>query len=131
MDRLSYLRNCASAFDAVEIPAKVKEVLQPAMFGLRLEEGIRCYAEYVSTGEMYDRTVICLKEEIYDYQNLETLLTPGWYLGSAGDMAELYENSLCIACEECGETSHIDQWEGYSGCLFCGYNGNVDCGQAW
>ena len=151
MDRLEYLRKCASAFEpALEVTPDVAKVLEPRTEALRIDGVVQPYAAYLPQRDTYTSTTIQLLEEICDSESGECLLEPGWYYGSAGDLIELYENSLCIACEKCGETSHIDQWEGYNGCPFCGYNGNVcpscssartardsgwqecrDCGQVW
>ena len=93
MDRLEYLHNCASAFEPADITPDVARVLEPHTEALRIDGAVQPYAAYLPQGDMYTSTTIQLLEEICDSESGECLLEPGWYYGSAGDLAELYESA--------------------------------------
>lgn len=104
LDRLSYLRNCAAAFDPADITPDVARVLEPHTEALRIDGAVQPYAAYLPQGDTYASTTIQLLEEICDSESGECLLEPGWYYGSAGDLIELYESATCKTCPECGYT---------------------------
>jgi len=93
LDRLEYLHNCASAFEPADITPDVARVLEPHTEALRIDGAVQPYAAYLPQGDTYASTTIQLLEEIYDSESGECLLEPGWYYGSAGDLAELYESA--------------------------------------
>lgn len=99
MSRLSYLRNCALAFEpATEVTPDVARVLEPRTEALRIDGAVQPYAAYLPQGDTYASTTIQLLEEICDAESGECLLEPGWYYGSAGDLIELYESATYKSC---------------------------------